>query len=53
MAALEMPTDEVRTRMAAIRATVEASDVRRWAANFLALLSDADHEPGWAGPSAA
>jgi trehalose 6-phosphate synthase len=53
MAALEMPTEEVRARMAAIRATVEASDVRRWAANFLALLSDVDHEPGWAGPSAA
>ena len=53
MAALEMPTEEVRARMAAIRATVEVSDVRRWAANFLALLSDSDHEPGWAGPSAA
>ncbi len=53
MAALEMPTEEARARMAAIRATVEVSDVRRWAANFLALLGDSDHEPGWAGPSAA
>jgi trehalose 6-phosphate synthase len=53
MAALEMSTEEARARMAAIRATVEASDVRRWAASFLALLNDSDREPGWAGPSAA
>jgi trehalose 6-phosphate synthase len=54
MAALEMPTDEVKARMAAIRATVEASDVRRWARSFLELLSDQDHdESGWTGPSAA
>jgi trehalose 6-phosphate synthase len=53
MAAIEMPSEEARVRMAAIRATVEGSDVRRWAADFLRLLEDGDHEPGWAGPSAA
>jgi trehalose-6-phosphate synthase len=53
MAAIDMPSEEARVRMAAIRATVESSDVRRWAADFLRLLEDGDHEPGWAGPSAA
>ncbi len=48
MAAVEMPTDEVRTRMAAIRATVVASDVNRWATRFLRLLEEGDtfDEPG-------
>ncbi len=56
MAALEMPTDEARARMAAIRATVKASDVQHWARRFLRLLDlDAagQEDPPWAGPSAA
>jgi trehalose 6-phosphate synthase len=57
-AAVEMPSDEVRARMAAIRATVEASDVHHWASGFLDLLGEGDaahhqEEPPWVGPSAA
>ena len=59
MAAIEMPADEAKLRMAAIRATVEASDVQRWAHGFLDLLGESDHEDDgqegrpWVGPSAA
>lgn len=42
LAAIEMPTDEAKARMAAIRATVEGSDVQRWAHGFLDLLEDAE-----------
>ena len=64
-----MPADEAKARMAAIRATVEASDVRRWARGFLELLGGRERgasrqaEPAdgtqgqegrpWVGPSAA
>jgi trehalose 6-phosphate synthase len=53
MAALEMPSDEIRWRMAAIRATVEASDVRHWAQGFLRLLDRPEPGPRWAGFPAA
>jgi trehalose 6-phosphate synthase len=56
MAALDMPADEVRARMAAIRATVETSDVRCWAKGFLRLLDGGppvEEDPPWVGPSAA
>ena len=39
-----MPADEAKARMAAIRATVEASDVQRWARGFLDLLGEAVDE---------
>ena len=38
--ALEMPEDERRTRMAALRARVLRFDVHRWAEEFLAALGD-------------
>ena len=68
LAAIELAADEAKARMTAIRATVEASDVQRWARGFLHLLGEADGPgslvsagPGadegqgrpWVGPSAA
>ena len=64
LAAIELPAEEAKARMAAIRATVEASDVQHWARGFLDLLGEADDadtarrdggQEGtpWVGPSAA